>query len=422
MDEFANMMHETGIVPLKLVKNAADVEKDLLERAVGMAGTAAGDYHKQAFFRMLDLIYNTDSVQTRRSNFQTIRMTLFHNWTDFFQHLLNKYCDDSRGSCVFPKSNGVFFLDEEDCASPAWANVPSTQTDLLGMAHLTMYVFFAPATITFWPTSHFRNRQHYAARRLNFEVGTLTSIKPWQMEIKMLDAVCIQSDLLHHISPWTCSNNTLNRECAYAKWTWTSRWTGGNGHDRLIDKFVRPIDAGGIDQLKHMEETFLRYKNSAMLSFSDQSEAQRISVLDPTFINIAKGLKSGTLKYTVGGQKGRDFDEDFKHLFSKEVTDSLASSSPAPGPCPAPAPVPVPVFAPAPAPAPAPVSVPVPVPAPAPAPDLALAVTTSHAQLPASEETHALEVTDDQNSLANETHVQNNTEDTFIQATNSDSL
>ena len=222
------------------------------------------------------------------------------------------------------------------------------------------------------------------------------------MEMKMLDAVCIQSDLLHHISPWTCSNNTLNRECAYAKWTWTSRWTGGNGHDRLIDKFVRPIDAGGIDQLKHMKETFLRYKNSAMLSFSGQSEAQRISVLDPTFINIAKGLKSGTLKYTVGGQKGRNFDEDFRHLFSKEVTDSLASSSPAPGP--------------------APVLVPVLAPAPAPAPDLALAVTTSHAQLPASEETHALEVTDDQNSLANETHVQNNTEDTFIQATNSDSL
>ena len=165
-----------------------------------------------------------------------------------------------------------------------------------------------------------------------------------------------------------------------------------------------------------MEETFLRYKNSAMLSFSGRSEAQRISVLDPTFINIAKGLKSGTLKYTVGGQKGRNFDEDFRHLFSKEVTDSLASSSPAPGP----APVLVPVLAPAPA--PAPVSVPVPVPAPAPAPDLALAVTTSHAQLPASEETHALEVTDDQNSLANETHVQNNTEDTFIQATNSDSL
>ena len=50
MDEFANMMHETGIVPLKLVKNAADVEKDLLVKVVGMAGTAAGDYHKQAFF------------------------------------------------------------------------------------------------------------------------------------------------------------------------------------------------------------------------------------------------------------------------------------------------------------------------------------------------------------------------------------
>ena len=133
----------------------------------------------------------------------------------FFQHLLNTYCNDYSGLCLFPKFKGVLFLGKGDCASPAWANAPSTQTDLLGMAHLTIYVFFGPATITVWPTSHFINRQQYAASRLNYGVGTPTEIEPVHMEMKVLDCVCIQSDLLHHISPWTCSNNTLH-ECAYA--------------------------------------------------------------------------------------------------------------------------------------------------------------------------------------------------------------
>ena len=97
------------------------------------------------------------------------------------------------------------------------------------------------------------------------------------------------------------------------KWTWTSRWTGGS-HERLIDKFVMQKDAGRIDQQKHME-IFLRYKNSAMLSFSNQSKAIRISVLDHDFIDVAENIEKGSLKYTVGGQDGQDFVEDFKHLF-----------------------------------------------------------------------------------------------------------
>ena len=264
----------------------------------------------------------------------------------FFQHLLNSYCNDYSGSCVFPKFNGVLFLEKGDCASPAWANVAVTQTDRLGMAHLTIYVFFGPATITVWPTSHYINRQQYAASRLNYGVGTPTEIEPMHMEMKVLDCVCIQSDLLHHISPWTCSNNTLH-ECAYAKWTWTSRWTGGS-HDPLIHRFVMKKDAGQIDQQKHME-TFLTYKNSAMLSFSNQSKAIRISVLDHDFIDVAENIEKGSLKYTVGGQDGQDFVEDFKHLFPREVTEFFANRTIAP----APAHPPAAVLAPAPAPDPA---------------------------------------------------------------------
>ena len=102
--------------------------------------TAAGAYDKQALVRMLSFIYTDDDVQSKRSELPSIRMTLFTQWTFFFQHLLNTYCNDYSGSCVFPKFKGVLFLGKGDCAKPAWANVASIQTDLIGMAQLTIYV------------------------------------------------------------------------------------------------------------------------------------------------------------------------------------------------------------------------------------------------------------------------------------------
>ena len=156
-------------------------------------------------------------------------------------------------------------------------------------------------------------------------------------------------------------------------------------------------DAGQIDQQKHME-TFLTYKNSAMLSFSNQSKAIRISVLDHDFIDVAENIEKGSLKYTVGGQDGQDFVEDFKHLFPREVTEIFTNRTIAP----APANPPAAVLAPAPAPDPALASDPATVLASAP-----LNISAANQAHPPASEQHN----------SNETPAQNQTDDTSDQST-----
>ena len=83
-DEFVKTMRETGFVLAKPVQNAATLEQEMLTKAINMCKTAAGEYDKQALVRMLGFIYNTDDVNRRRSDLPSIRMTLFTQWTFFF--------------------------------------------------------------------------------------------------------------------------------------------------------------------------------------------------------------------------------------------------------------------------------------------------------------------------------------------------
>ena len=82
---------------------------------------------------------------------------IFFTWTNSFTHQFKSFC----AAHAIARHREFKLLTEEDSASPAWTNTPST-SELNEKSHLTIYVFFGHATFTCWPGSHYVNRKAFA--------------------------------------------------------------------------------------------------------------------------------------------------------------------------------------------------------------------------------------------------------------------
>ena len=80
----------------------------------------------------------------------TLSKQLFDKYTRFFNHKLRQFSDgDTKFEHYYP------FCDE-DCANAGWVNCHAIQSDIYGMGHLTIYVFFSECVVNCWPGSHIR--------------------------------------------------------------------------------------------------------------------------------------------------------------------------------------------------------------------------------------------------------------------------
>ena len=131
---------------------------------------------------------------------------LFDKYTRFFNHKLRQFSDgDTKFEHYYP------FCDE-DCANAGWVNCHAIQTDIFGMGYLTIYVFFSECVVTCWPGSHIRFRQFYMKSCWpeswpDAQTTNMSDIEPFTRTMSPFGALIIQSDMLHHISPWLTNNN-----------------------------------------------------------------------------------------------------------------------------------------------------------------------------------------------------------------------
>ena len=201
--------------------------------------------------KMLSTIFNPDDA--KRKDHPRIQNELFADYEPSLCCQISKLFDDFPRRATLVK---IRPLTSDDCDSPGWQNCDATQTDLIyGKSHLTIYVFLGPATQTFWPGSHYLSRLVYSntlISSLRHEQRT-DKIQSTTIELGMLDVVVIQSDLLHHISPWTRTTGVVN-ESGFVQWSLTNSSTFGKMETRkLVQSIVSSHSImSAVKQKQHM--------------------------------------------------------------------------------------------------------------------------------------------------------------------------
>ena len=270
--------------------------------------------------------------QGAKRNHKLLNIQLFGEWRSSFECQLT----DLFNVRAEVKTQNYHPFVPKHCATQAWTNCYANQSDPFATAHLTIYVCFSEVRFTVWPKSHILNRRFFVDSEIkeNYQ-GEKPLSSPVTFTVGAFQAVVVQSDLLHHISPWRLNEYV---EGGYLMLTYSVKDVSVPA-DRLHSKTLYPEIFQG--QNEHLARFQFR-SNPAELEYyvtqdgSSILKKRPVRVSDDEFSSVVRKLYTSKASdmtqycYNINRTAGNNVLADFKMILSSDVIKLLKSNSQSP--------------------------------------------------------------------------------------------
>ena len=281
---------------------------------------------------LLDMLGTSYQDHGVKGNHKLVNIQLFGEWRSSFECQLT----DLFNVRAEVKTQNYHPFVPKHCATQAWTNCYANQSDPFATAHLTIYVCFSESRFTVWPKSHILNRRFFVDSEIkeNYQ-GEKPLSSPVTFTVGAFQAVVVQSDLLHHISPWRLNEYV---EGGYLMLTYSVKDVSVPA-DRLHSKILYPEKFHGLDE--HLARFQFR-SNPAELEYYVTQEGQSafpktlVRVSDIGFTSVVKNLYASKASditqfcYNINRTPGNNVLADFKMILSSDVIKLLKSKSHSP--------------------------------------------------------------------------------------------